>query len=193
IQTPEFATLFRGAIDWADRLRFPVIVKPPLEDASIGITTKSVVYELKELFGRIDDLQSEYQQPVLVEQFIDGREFYVPVLGNANPTALPIIELDYSAFPPGRPRIASWQAKWGDDGDERGEEFAGTKSVLAENLAPELSERMQRIAVDAFHALRLRDYARIDMRVTPDDQVYVLEVNPNCYLERDGELARAAA
>src|SRR6185437_11503808 len=116
IQTPQFATLYRGAVDWAGDLRFPVIVKPPQEDASLGISSASVVHELKDLFDRIDALQTEFQQPVLVEQYIEGREFYVGVLGNANVAALPVIELDFSHFPPDRPRIASWEAKWGEDG-----------------------------------------------------------------------------
>lgn len=192
IQTPEFATLNRGAVDWADKLTFPVIVKPPQEDASLGITSASVVHEIKDLFARIDALQSEYQAPVLVEQFIQGREFYVGVLGNADPEALPIIEMDFTGFPADRPRIASWQAKWGDDGEGSGPEYAGTKSIFPENLDPELAKRMQRVAVEAFDALRLRDYARIDLRVSETGEIYVIEVNPNCYLERESEFARAA-
>jgi len=73
VQTPEFATLYRGAVDWAGDLTFPVIVKPPQEDASLGITAASVVHEIKDLFARIDELQAEYQTPVLVEQFVEGR------------------------------------------------------------------------------------------------------------------------
>jgi D-alanine-D-alanine ligase len=192
VQTPEFVTMYRGAVDWADSVRFPVIVKPPQEDASIGITTKSVVHDLKELFSRIDALQTEYQQPVLVEQYIEGREFYVGVLGNANAEALPVIELDYSGFPEGRPRIASWEAKWGDEGSGHGEEFAGTKSVFPTELDADLAHRMQEVAIEAFHALRLRDYGRIDLRVSTDREIYVIEVNPNCYLERESEFARAA-
>ncbi len=192
IRTPEFATLYRGAIDWAGDLQFPVIVKPPQEDASIGITSSSLVYDLKELFGKIDELQSEFQAPVLVEEFVDGREFYVGVLGNVNPEALPVIELDFSALPAGRPRIASWEAKWGADGQGAGEEFAGTKSVFPDGVAEDLVKRMQAIAIECFQALRLRDYARIDLRVTPGGDVYVIEVNPNCYLERESEFARAA-
>lgn len=192
IQTPEFATLYRGAVDWAGDLSFPVIVKPPQEDASLGITSASVVHELKDLFDRIDALQTEFQQPVLVEQFIEGREFYVGVLGNANAAALPVIELDFSNFPADRPRIASWEAKWGDDGDERGEEYEGTRSVFPRELDPGLCEEMKRVAVEAFHALRLRDYARIDLRATAAGEIYVIEVNPNCYLERESEFARAA-
>lgn len=192
IRTPEFATVYRGALDWAGELAFPVIVKPPQEDASLGISSSSVVRELKELFARIHELQSEYQQPVLVEQFIEGREFYVGVLGNANAEALPVIELDFSGFPPDRPRIASWEAKWGDDGDGRGAEYDGTRSIFPEHLDPALEARMQAVAVEAFHALRLRDYARIDLRVAESGEIYVIEVNPNCYLERESEFARAA-
>jgi D-alanine-D-alanine ligase len=192
IRTPEFATLYRGAVDWAGALSFPVIVKPPQEDASLGITSASVVHEIKDLFARIDALQAEYQQPVLVEQFIDGRELYVGVLGNAHPDALPVIELDFTGFPADRPRIASWQAKWGDDGEGSGAEFAGTRSVFPTDLDPALVSRVQAVAVEAFEALRLRDYGRVDLRVTASGEIYVLEVNPNCYLERSAEFARAA-
>jgi D-alanine-D-alanine ligase len=192
IQTPEFATVFRGALDWAGNIAFPLIVKPPQEDASLGISSNSVVHDLRELFTRIDELQSTFQQPVLVEQFVEGREFYVGVLGNANAQALPVMELDFSRFPAGVPRIASWEAKWGDDGAGSGEQYAGTRSIFPDDIAPSLIERMQHVAVEAFHALRLRDYARIDLRVTDDDEIYVIEVNPNCYLERESEFARAA-
>jgi D-alanine-D-alanine ligase len=193
IRTPEFATVFRGALDWAGNIEFPVIVKPPQEDASLGISSNSVVHDLRELFTRIDALQSEFQQPVLVEQFVEGREFYVGVLGNANAHALPIMELDFSGFPAGVPRIASWEAKWGDDGAGSGAQFAGTRSIFPSDVPPALTEQMQQAAVEAFHALRLRDYARIDLRVTDDEQIFVIEVNPNCYLERESEFARAAA
>lgn len=192
IRTPQFATVYRGMVDWAGDVQFPLIVKPPQEDASLGITNKSVVRDVKELLEKIAELQSEYQQPALAEQFVDGREFYVGVLGNANARALPIIELDFSKFPADRPRIASWAAKWGDEGDAQGAEFEGTESVFPTDLPDELRERMQKVAVDAFHALRLRDYARVDMRVTDSGEVYVIEVNPNCYLEAKSEFARAA-
>ncbi len=196
ITTPQFATVFRGALDHVGDLRFPLIVKPPQEDASIGITTKSVVRDVRELLGSMDALQREFQSPVLVEEFIDGREFYVGVLGNASPVALPVIELDFTGFPADRPKVASWEAKWGEGGTgeatETGAEFTGTKSVFPTDVPPELLERMQRVAVDTFHALRLRDYARVDLRVTLAEQVFVIEANPNCYLERSAEFSRAA-
>jgi D-alanine-D-alanine ligase len=197
ILTPQFATVFRGALGHVGDLTFPVIVKPPQEDASLGITSKSVVRDLKELFGTMDALQREFQSPVLVEEFVEGREFYVGVLGNVDPQALPVIELDFSAFPPDRPKVASYEAKWGEGGTggagETGAEFAGTKSIFPTDLPADLVTRMQAVAVSAFNALRLRDYGRVDLRVTPDERIYVIEVNPNCYLERSGEFARAAA
>jgi D-alanine-D-alanine ligase len=192
ISTPQFATVYRGALDSAGDLDFPLIVKPPQEDASIGLTGASVVHDLKQLLERMSALQAEFNAPVLVEQYIEGREFYVGVLGNTNAEALPIIELDFTGFPEGAPRIASWEAKWGTDGAGAGAEYAGTKSVFPESLDTELAERMQKVAVEAFHALRLRDYARIDLRVSPAGDIYVIEVNPNCYLEKESEFANAA-
>lgn len=197
ILSPQFATVFRGALDHVGDLSFPLIVKPPQEDASLGITSKSVVRDIKELFGTMDSLQREFQSPVLVEEFVEGREFYVGVLGNVRPQALPVIELDFSAFPADRPKVASYEAKWGEGGSgesgETGVEFTGTKSVFPTDLSPELTTRIQEVAVNAFNALRLRDYGRVDLRVTPDERIYVIEVNPNCYLERSGEFARAAS
>lgn len=193
IKTPEFATVYRGMVDWAGDVKFPLIVKPPQEDASLGITNKSIVRDVRELLEKIAEIQGEYQSPALAEQFIEGREYYVGVLGNQNARALPIIELDFSKFPADRPRIASWAAKWGDEGDAKGAEFEGTESVFPDNLPDELRDRIQKAAVDSFHALRLRDYARVDMRVTDAGEVYVIEVNPNCYLEANSEFARAAA
>jgi len=192
IQSAKFATVFRGQVDWAHEINFPLLVKPPQEDASLGITQKSVVNDVKELLDVISTTQQEYQSPVLVEEFIDGREFYVGVIGNSNAEALPIIELDFSKFPAGLPKIASWEAKWGDEGDEKGAEFEGTKSVFPADLSEELTKKIQQVAIDAFQALRLRDYGRIDLRVTSDEQVYVIEANPNCYLEKNSEFARAA-
>ncbi|HVD59689.1 MAG TPA: ATP-grasp domain-containing protein [Gemmatimonadaceae bacterium] len=192
ILTARFATVFRGNVDWAGDIQFPLILKPPQEDASLGITQKSIVHDVKELLETISSLQTEFQSPVLAEEFIDGREFYVGVLGNSNVQPLPLIELDFSKFPKGLPKIASWSAKWGEDGDEKGAEFAGTESIFPTDVSEDLTARIQKVAVDAFQALRLRDYARVDLRVTSAEKIYVIEVNPNCYLEEKSEFATAA-
>ena len=192
IQSAKFATMYRGQVDWSGDIKFPLLVKPPQEDASLGITQKSVVNDVKELLDVISSTQQEYQSPVLVEEFIDGREFYVGVIGNSKVEALPIIELDFSTFPAGLPKIASWEAKWGDDGDEKGAQFEGTKSIFPTDLSEELTNKIQQVAIDSFQALRLRDYARVDLRVTAAEEVYVIEANPNCYLEQNSEFARSA-
>ena len=192
IQTAKFASVYRGSVDWAADLQFPVIIKPPQEDASLGISQKSIVRDVRGLLEAIDGLQTEFQSAALVEQFIEGREYYVGVLGNVNARALPVIELDFSKLPPDMPKIASYEAKWGDGGAGTGVEFAGSESVFPTDVAPELLEKMQKAALDSFQALKLRDYARIDLRVTDQGEVFVIEVNPNCYLEANGEFARAA-
>lgn len=188
ILSPRFATLYRGTLESIDELAFPLMVKPPQEDASLGITDRSVVHTVEELLRVTSQIQSEFRQPVLVEEFVPGREFYVGVLGNAHPEALPPVELHFEAGDGSQ--IASFDAKWA--------EFEGrlppvrSTSRIAEDLGAELDTRLRAVAVECFNALRLRDYARIDMRVTAAGEVYVLEANPNCYLEKDSEFALAA-
>ncbi len=193
VRSPQFATVHRGDVEWAGDLAFPLIVKPPQEDASIGITGASVVHNVQELLAQMSEVQGQFHQPPLIEEFIDGREFYVGVIGNADARALPPLEMDFTGFPADRPKIASWAAKWGEEGEGDGAEYAGTRTIMPEDLTPELDELLRKTALDAFHALRLRDYARVDMRATASGEVYVIEVNPNCYLEASGEFARAAA
>ena len=193
IRTPAFATLYRGALDWVDELDFPLIVKPPQEDASLGITAASVVRDVRELLQTLGDVHAEFRQPVLVESYIEGREFYVGVLGNGHAETLPIVEMDFTGYPEGQPRLASWNAKWGENGEGSGEEFSGTRSVVAENLPAELEERLREVALDTFNALRLRDYARIDLRLDEEGEIHVIEANPNCYLEERAEFSMAAA
>ena len=119
VLSPQFATVHRGDVEWAGDLSFPLIVKPPQEDASIGITRASVVNNVQELLEQMGEVQGRFQQPPLVEQFIDGREFYVGVIGNADARALPPLEMDFTGFPTDRPKIASWAAKWGEEGSYR--------------------------------------------------------------------------
>src|SRR5204862_1366480 len=107
IQSAKFATMYRGQSDWVGDIDFPLLVKPPQEDASLGITQKSIVNDVQELLNVMGSMQEEYKSAVLVEEFIDGREFYVGVLGNSDVTTLPLVEMDFSKFPPGLPKIAS--------------------------------------------------------------------------------------
>jgi D-alanine-D-alanine ligase len=187
IATPDFAVVWRGRLDWAHDIAFPVIVKPVREDGSIGIGFDALAGNIKELMGRIDQLHAEFDHPVLIEQYIDGREIYMGVLGNAKPETLPAVELDMSHLPKGTPRIAGTEVKW----EEGTRAYRGTK-VRVPRLAPAVRETMERYSVTAFQALALRDYARMDFRVTRDGTVYLIEANPNPYLHSGAEFMRAA-
>ena len=108
IQSPYFATAYRGNIDHAHDIKFPLIVKPTSEDGSIGIDAAAVVTSVKELMERINYIQTEFDSPALIEEYIEGREIYAAILGSyENAHALPLVELDLSKLPKGMPRIAS--------------------------------------------------------------------------------------
>jgi D-alanine-D-alanine ligase len=188
IATPVFARSYRGRLDFSHDLEFPVIVKPAREDGSIGIEFNAVVSSIRELMERIDWLHANFDSPVLIEEYVDGREMYVGVIGNDNPTALPVIELDLSKLPEGRPRIAGAEVKWG----KGTRAYKDTKSAVAEDLSEEIAGLLQQTAVAVFQALELRDYARIDMRLRPDGRVAVIEANPNPWLASKAEFAMAA-
>ena len=188
IRTPNFAAVYRGRLEWAHDIHFPVIVKPKREDGSIGIEFNAVVGSIKELMERIDALHADLNSPVLIEEYIEGRELYVAVLGNDPPEALPIVELNLSELPQGMPRIAGTEVKW-----ERGTEaYRKTKLRLPTDLSEETVAEIQATAVSACRALEVRDYARVDMRLAPDGTCYTLEVNPNPWLHSTAEFALAA-
>jgi D-alanine-D-alanine ligase len=188
IHTPVFARSFRGRLDFSHDLAFPVIVKPAREDGSIGIEFSSVVTSIRELMERIDWLHANFDSPVLIEEFVEGREMYVGVIGNEHPEALPVIELDLSKLPEGRPRIAGAEVKWG----KGTRAYRDTKSAIAEGLSDETVATLQQTAIGVYQALELRDYARIDMRLRPDGRVAVIEANPNPWLASKAEFAMAA-
>jgi len=188
IQTPDFVTVFRGRVDWADDIDFPVIVKPVREDGSIGIGFSALVGSIKELMERIDTLHADFNHPVLIEQYIEGREIYVGVLGNANPEALPPVELDLSHLPKGTPRIAGVEVKW----EEGTRAYRGSRSRVPDDLPEEVVKTIQAAAVTGFQVLHLRDYARFDFRITPDHKAYLIEANPNPYLYSGAEFVKAA-
>jgi D-alanine-D-alanine ligase len=188
IETPVFARSYRGRLDFSHDLEFPVIVKPAREDGSIGIEFNAVVSSIRELMERIDWLHTNFDSPVLIEEYVEGREMYVGVLGNDLPTALPVIELDLSKLPEGRPRIAGAEVKWG----KGTRAYKDTKSVVAEDLPEETTSLLHQTAIAVYQALDLHDYARIDMRLRPDGRVAVIEANPNPWLASKAEFVQAA-
>jgi D-alanine-D-alanine ligase len=186
---PRFAVFSRDtAFETGGNLRMPLFVKPLRSDASLGIGGKSLVHDGVALMERVTAIRKELDDSALAEEFIDGREFYVGVLGNSQPKALPPVEIDFTGFPEGVPKVMDSKAKW----DERSKEYKGTNSVMAQ-IPDELRARLQKVAVDAYRALRVRDYGRVDIRLTDTGDIYVLEVNASCYLEKSSEFAMSAA
>jgi D-alanine-D-alanine ligase len=188
LYTPYSAVVNQGRVEYAQDIRFPVIVKPASEDASKGIDATSVVSSVKELLEKIAWVHEEFGTSVLVEEYIEGREIYGAVLGNEKAEALPLVELDLSKLPDGMPRIAGYEVKF----DVTTEAYKKTKSAPARDLDEDVVERMQQTALTAFRALKLRDYGRIDMRLAENGRVYVLEANPNPWLDPAAEFAMAA-
>lgn len=189
IQSPYFAAAYRGTIDHAHDIAFPLIVKPTSEDGSIGIDAAAVVNSVKELMERIAYIQAEFDSPSLIEEYIEGREIYAAILGSyENAHALPLVELDLSKLPKGVPKIASQDVKFDKDTDV----YKLTKSAIAEDLDEETVAKLTETAIKAYRAVKLRDYGRIDMRLSSKGEVYVIEANPNPWLSSGQEFAMAA-
>ena len=188
IRYPDFAVFSRDSdLETGGNLRMPLFVKPLSMDASIGIEANALVDNMKDLMKRVSSIHDKVKDAALVEEYIEGREVNVGILGNQRPQAFPAIEIDFSGLPPGAPRILGGKAKW----DEKSAEYKGTRTVLAE-LPGDLGARVQQVALDAYRALRVRDYGRIDLRLTDSGEIFVIEVNASCYLEQSSDFATAA-
>jgi D-alanine-D-alanine ligase len=156
-------------------LAYPLIAKPACEDASLGITQHSVIHNFGELQKVVDELQNKYQEPILVEKYIPGREFNISLLGNAPPRVLPISEIQFSGFGADEPQITSYEAKWLPDHPL----YQRTPAVCPTDIPADLKVRLEQTALAVYSVLMGRDYGRVDTRVTADGQIYVLEYNPN--------------
>ena len=172
-----------------DGLDYPWFLKLAHEDASVGITEANRVASAAALRTRAGELMAEYNEAVLAERYIDGRELNVTLIGNGDDVrVLPLHEIDFSAMPADRPRIVSYAAKW----DERHVDYVGTKPVPLRNATPALTAAVEDAALGAWHALGLRDYGRIDLRVDAAGTPWVIDVNPNPDISPDAGVARAA-
>ena len=170
-------------------LPFPLIVKPVREDGSVGIWRTSVVHNRGELSRAVEAVVTTFRQPCLVEEFIDGRELNVALLGHPTPRVLPLSEIDFGALPVGVPQIVSYDAKW----TTGSVDDLGTVPVLHPVLPNTVAARVRRAAAEAFRAVGVRDYGRVDVRLAPSGVPYVIDVNPNCDLSSGAGMARAAA
>jgi D-alanine-D-alanine ligase len=186
---PNFAVFSENAdFETGGNLRMPLFVKPLRGDASIGISgADALVRDSGDLMKRVLQIHEEQKDAALAEEYIDGRELYVGVLGNREPLALPPVELDMSGLPDHMPPVADQAVKFD---EELGSKY-GIEARIAD-LPDELRAKLQKVAIAAYRALRVRDYGRVDLRLTEAGEIYVLEVNANCYLEEQSEFAMAA-
>jgi D-alanine-D-alanine ligase len=186
---PHFASFTPNAdFETGGKLRMPLFVKPARSDASIGIDgEKSLVHNTQELLKQVGEIHEKFGDAALAEEYIEGRELYVGVLGNQAPTVFPPVEMDFSELPDGMAKVMDNKAKF----DTTSQQFQGTKAIIPD-LPAELKAKLQKVALDAYRALRVRDYGRVDLRLTESGEIYVIEVNANCYLERGSEFAMAA-
>jgi D-alanine-D-alanine ligase len=189
ITTPRACLVRRGMrVPRLVELPFPLFVKSATEDASLGISQQSVVRDRRQLAARVRFIHRHTHSDALIEEYIPGREFYCAVLGNERPRCLPLRELQFGALRRGAPRIATRQVKWNRSYQRR----HGIGTRAAEQLAPQLARRLMAVARQAYGALQLTGYARMDFRVRDDGAIFVLEANPNPCLAELEDFAAAA-
>jgi len=168
-------------------MKYPLVVKPAFEDSSEGISNASLVNNESSLLERISFVHEGWQQPVIVEEYIEGREFYAGVIGNKRLTVLPIRECLFDSDSPEGPQLATYRVKWNRKYREKWNisfDFADIEKHIVENI--------ERICKRVYRLLRIRDYGRIDLRLTPENKLVVLETNPNADIAYGEEVAEAA-
>jgi D-alanine-D-alanine ligase len=189
ILVPNFVVIPRGQrIARLKRPKFPLLVKPVKEEASYGISQASFVVSDEQFRERVAFIHEKHDADVIAEEYIEGRELYVSLMGNLRPTVFPIRELIFREVPPNEPRIATYRAKW----DEEYRKRWGLQNQFAE-LDAALVARIEQTCRRIYSLLTIEGYARIDLRLTANNELYFIEANPNPILAADEDFAQSAA
>ena len=189
IRTPEFTVIPRGKRPVRPkRLRFPILIKPLKEEASLGISQASFVETDEQFKERVQFIHEKTDNDAIAEEYIAGRELYVSVLGNHRLEVYPIRELVFREVPPDEPKIATYRAKW----DEEYRKKWGLQNQFAEALDPAVARDIAQTCKRIYHLLTIDGYARVDLRVTPANEIYFIEANPNPILAADEDFAQSA-
>jgi D-alanine-D-alanine ligase len=189
IHTPAFVIIARGRrITRPRQLRFPILVKPLKEEASLGISQASFVENDEQFKERVQFIHEKYDNDVIAEEYIDGRELYVSILGNHRLQVYPVRELVFREVPPDEPKIATYKAKWDEDYRKRW----GLQNQFAEGLEPALVRHIESVCKRIYHLLTIDGYARLDLRLTAANELYFIEANPNPILAADEDFALSA-
>ncbi len=189
IRVPSFAIFSPGStIKRPKRLEFPLFIKPLREEGSCGISLDSFVDTDEGFEERVRFIHERMNQEALAEEYIEGRELYVSILGNDRLSVFPFREVIFSEMPADQPKFSTYKAKWDDAYRQRW----GIRNVFAQPIENGLAQQIVRICKATYRALRIRGYGRIDLRITPEGEIVVLEANPNPNLEREDEFAQSA-
>jgi D-alanine-D-alanine ligase len=189
IRVPDFAIMRKGKrIARPRRLAFPVFVKPLKTEASFGIAQASFVENDEQFKQRVAFIHEKFGQDAIAEEYIEGRELYVSIIGNQQLQVFPIREMIFKEVPDDEPKFASYKAKWDDDYRKRW----GIINDFASELDPALVQRIDRTCRKIYRLLAIEGYARIDLRLTPQNELVFLEANPNPHLAANEDFARSA-
>lgn len=191
IPTPAYALFESAPVKLPGNLSFPLIVKPVAEDCSLGISSHSVVHGLSDLKKEVKRIVARYHEPALVEKYIRGRELNITVMGNGRDiSVLPISEIKFgnSYQYNAKPKVVDFSAKW----IESSINYKDTKGICPAPLSERLRHKIEKMAINAYLLCGVRDYARIDIRLSPDQIPYVLEINANPDLSPDMGASRSA-
>jgi len=187
INVPDFLLFPQGkTVKISPKIQFPMVVKPAFEDGSDGISNASIVNNIRALKKRVRFVTKKWKQPAIAEEYIKGREFYVGIIGNKNPTSLPIRECIFSRGT-GGPCLATYRVKW----NEKYRRKWNVRFGFAK-LDKEITEKIYQTCKKVYKLLYLRDYGRIDLRLTPGGKIVILEVNANPDVAKGEDLAEAA-
>jgi len=190
IAVPDFIVLPRGKkVRRPKDLKFPLLVKSATEDASHGIAQASVVANDAKLNDRVAYLHDQLSTDALVEEYIEGREIYVGVLGNQRLHTLPPWEMMFTGMPEGTAHIATAKVKW----DHKYQTKYGINTTAAKDLPIGAAEQLEKLSKRIYKTLDLSGYARMDFRMSPEGKLYVLEANPNPNLALGEDFAESAA
>ena len=190
IHVPEFTVIPRGKrIARPKRLRFPILVKPLKEEASYGIAQASFVESDEQFKERVQFVHEKYDHDAIAEEYIEGRELYVSVLGHHRLQVFPIRELVFKEVPPDEPKIATYKAKW----DEEYRKRWGLQNRFADGLDAAIVREIESTCRRIYRLLTIDGYARLDLRLTPANEVYFIEANPNPAIASDEDFAQSAA
>ena len=189
IHVPNFVVIPRGRrIARLKTPKFPILVKPVKDEASYGISQASFVQTEEQFRERLAFIHEKHDADVIAEEYIEGRELYVSIMGNVRLTVFPIRELVFREVPPNEPKIATYNAKW----DEEYRKRWGLQNQFAEELDPALVAQIEQTCKRIYRLLTIDGYARIDLRLTAENKLYFIEANPNPHLAADEDFAQAA-